>query len=412
MNGVALLVALSALGVDHTWRSTKDGQVEYVLQVEPVFLDALVEGQEIKSELPAEMQRVDRICLRIASGSLKNLQRTAPDWPELNRSAERQAAEGAADVPMAVYVKAGDQAYESYDLTHGWLPSAKDASKYLVQIDPAFVKTLGDGDELYAAVLPEAGAVRSFVITAGRKVLPRESARPPVAVAQLQTQAGGASADPTLTDLTQPEGGSVYGDPNGTENSAGAAPAPFRGSGPSGWNITDSDEGKRQGDYAAGTTLQPPNTSLLEVPAFDHDQFPQRAGSGAPRGGGAGTGVTTPRSTAPRYAAQQPAPARSSERANNRQFEMDNAYQNEESPRVAARSTSASIGDDAPRRSTSASPGTATEKEPQFPALPFTLCLFALFLSIGGNLYLAWTAAEFYSRYKLAVERLRGASRG
>jgi hypothetical protein len=37
--------------------------------------------------------------------------------------------------------------------------------------------------------------------------------------------------------------------------------------------------------------------------------------------------------------------------------------------------------------------------------------VFSLFLSIGGNLYLGWTAAEFYSRYRLAVDRLRTAGR-
>jgi hypothetical protein len=36
----------------------------------------------------------------------------------------------------------------------------------------------------------------------------------------------------------------------------------------------------------------------------------------------------------------------------------------------------------------------------------FVCC--ALFLSIGGNLYLGWTAAEFYSRYRKAIERMRG----
>jgi hypothetical protein len=35
---------------------------------------------------------------------------------------------------------------------------------------------------------------------------------------------------------------------------------------------------------------------------------------------------------------------------------------------------------------------------------------FFLFISIGANLYLGWTVMEFYSRYKLAVERLRTSS--
>jgi hypothetical protein len=33
-----------------------------------------------------------------------------------------------------------------------------------------------------------------------------------------------------------------------------------------------------------------------------------------------------------------------------------------------------------------------------------------LFVSLGSNLYLVWTAMEFYSRYRLAVERLRTSS--
>jgi hypothetical protein len=36
---------------------------------------------------------------------------------------------------------------------------------------------------------------------------------------------------------------------------------------------------------------------------------------------------------------------------------------------------------------------------------------FALFMSIGANMYLGWTAGEYYSRYRLATERLRSASR-
>jgi hypothetical protein len=86
-----------------------------------------------------------------------------------------------------------------------------------------------------------------------------------------------------------------------------------------------------------------------------------------------------------------------------------------EIPQMASRTTgTSSLGQDAlPQRRNSAPASSAAEdKEPEFPALPFTLSLFALFLSIGANLYLGWTAAEFYSRYKLAVERLRGAGRG
>ena len=41
----------------------------------------------------------------------------------------------------------------------------------------------------------------------------------------------------------------------------------------------------------------------------------------------------------------------------------------------------------------------------------FFFVMVALFFSIGGNLYLAYTALEFHSRYRNAIERLRSAAR-
>jgi hypothetical protein len=423
MNGVALLVALSALGIDHTWRSTQDGQVEYVLQVEPVFLQHLLDGQEIKSELPLTMQRVDRICIRIGSGSLKKLDRMAPEWPDLNQPAERQATQRATEVPLAIHASAADgQAYQSFELTHGWLPAGDDESQYLVQLDPELVRSLREGDEVYAAILPDAGAVRSFVITAGREALPRQSSRPPVTVAQLQTQAGGGtSADPTLTDLTQPEQGSVYGaGPAPVAGTQERVPAPLRTGGQPGWNVTDTEGTDSQGGRFSstrqprGTTPQPPDTSLLDVPQFDHDQFPARNSSGAnARGGTTRMQGSAPaaKTTTPRYPSQQ----QPADRSQDRRFAAESDWQSEEpAARVATRSTAvpSAAADELPRRSTSIRSEAGTkEKDPEFPALPFTLSLFALFLSIGGNLFLAWTAAEYYSRYKLAVERLRSSTR-
>ena len=55
-------------------------------------------------------------------------------------------------------------------------------------------------------------------------------------------------------------------------------------------------------------------------------------------------------------------------------------------------------------------PGTQQPQEEQ-PWGPLLFVTFALFFSIGGNLYLAYTALEFHSRYRNAIERLRSAAR-
>jgi hypothetical protein len=60
---------------------------------------------------------------------------------------------------------------------------------------------------------------------------------------------------------------------------------------------------------------------------------------------------------------------------------------------------------------TSSTRGAASSLADDKPWMPLMFTAFALFLSIGGNLYLGWTAAEFYSRYRLATDRLRSAGR-
>ena len=395
MHGVALLVAFSTLGIDHTWRETEAGRVEYVVQIEPVFLQQLREGKEITSELPAGIERVDRLCLRIGSGDVSQLSATVPDWEQLHGPPEQPAAGGAPGAPLsAVYLCAANgQAYECYDLTHGWQPAARGTVQYLVQIAPNFLGTLSEGDEVYLGVSPQAGEVRSFTITAGSQELPRDSGLPPVTtVAQLQ--AGGnrgssAAADvPPVTDLTGGTG-SVYGGASSRAADQSAA------------------------DNAAAATLQPP-TGLLDVPTFDREQFSTRPGKSTAAGGTGRRGTPQPAAGtgAARYAAEQPAARRSQQPFNDEITAAQYLPEEEGTPRVASRSPRNAGDDGSLRRGAGfVADNAADEKKPEFPALPFTLSLFALFLSMGANLYLGWTAAEFYSRYKLAVERLRGAGR-
>jgi len=54
---------------------------------------------------------------------------------------------------------------------------------------------------------------------------------------------------------------------------------------------------------------------------------------------------------------------------------------------------------------------TIVQPQQDKPWVPLMFVAFALFFSIGGNLYLAYTALEFHSRYRNAIERLRSAAR-
>src|SRR5688572_12494345 len=66
MNGFALLLLAATVGVEYDWRTTEDGQIEYVLIVEPDFIPSLADGSEIRSSVPPELEHVHRLCIRIA----------------------------------------------------------------------------------------------------------------------------------------------------------------------------------------------------------------------------------------------------------------------------------------------------------------------------------------------------------
>jgi hypothetical protein len=68
MNGIVLF-AVAALGVDYGWQPTADGNLEYIIQIEPELLAALEEGTPITSEIatPPDAGRIT--CFRVKVGS-------------------------------------------------------------------------------------------------------------------------------------------------------------------------------------------------------------------------------------------------------------------------------------------------------------------------------------------------------
>lgn len=171
MNGIAILIALSTLGVDYSWRTSADGAVEYVLQVEPVFVQSLIDGEEIHSDVPAEVGIANRILLRIGT---KEVAKSAAN-AQLASSMLRGPSRLGSDYPTLLW-RAGKPPEETASVTFGWQPGADGDLLYYVQIDPTLLRTLAEGDEIQAIVRPDAGRVATFVAVAGTKQLPKVAA--------------------------------------------------------------------------------------------------------------------------------------------------------------------------------------------------------------------------------------------
>lgn len=69
MYGVALMLTMATLGVDYGWQPGEDGQMEYIIQIEPELVDTLREGKvDLLSEIPPELQGVKRFRIRVGKG--------------------------------------------------------------------------------------------------------------------------------------------------------------------------------------------------------------------------------------------------------------------------------------------------------------------------------------------------------
>jgi hypothetical protein len=447
MNGLAVLLCAAALGVEHNWRTTEEGQLEYVLQVEPTFLTSLQQGQAVTSKLPSTAKEVHRLCLRIASGDVRKAPQRAPELPPLATAQER-AAQVEPDIPVAVITDAKGEAAQTTDVSHGWQPVSRERVEYVVQLAPELVSQLREGDEILMNVYPEAGQIQQFTIVAGQEVLPRKAARAPATTL--------ASKQPKTIAPAAGESSSVYGPTAGeaaptrtatsrtneiprlrspqkfkiadqtVEDPAAeelAAAAPYRpaldnrGAEPAPELFSAEPPAEEAAEPVYGPLRSPASREAADVPIFDkndNDQF-------------ANVPVNRPKNSRPAIAPpdddKEYVPIEEMRLTEPRNsfagLEKDAEGAGEEERTGLDNNRTASLENGKPRKGLSnastkaakASTAAAGDNDPKTPWLPLVLTGCALFFSLGGNVYLGWTAAEFYSRYRLAIERMRTSNR-
>ncbi|MCO6457980.1 MAG: hypothetical protein J5I93_21970 [Pirellulaceae bacterium] len=71
MNAVALLLAVATVGVDYGWQRAEDGELEYIIQIEPELLETLRdEGVEIVSRIHPQARDIKRLRIRVGNSQL------------------------------------------------------------------------------------------------------------------------------------------------------------------------------------------------------------------------------------------------------------------------------------------------------------------------------------------------------
>ncbi len=197
MNGIAVLISLAAVGVDYGWQPGVDGQLEYIIQIEPSLLNSLQSGREIVSEIQPEARNVRRFRVRVGTGALPRVGGAA-----VGASPTRMSTSDVAD-PYGT--NRGASSVGMLDLPPPPLLFGPDG-KASVLVRP--------GDRALPGIVPPANAYAP----AGNPAVPEYGS-------------GGLSAPPVLP-LNEYSGGSGWQPPGTPAASSGAlGPPPSDGSG-------------------------------------------------------------------------------------------------------------------------------------------------------------------------------------
>jgi hypothetical protein len=441
MSGCALLVALALAGADEdrvefSWRTTEDNQVEYTIQIPPAIARLVADGEEIHSPVAAEAGQVQRLCVRIGKVPAPHSAASVQRFRELIAPAARVASRppGAGDTQAVIWWPAQGLPQAASGVTYGWKPDPQGKPAYYLQIEPAVLAALKEGDEVHATIDPAAGSMATFVVLSGNRPLPRmaptAAEQTPrttqthggtsqigtgLASAQLgQTpfppagQFGSSAGAATLPPSTQPPASRIgqYEQPPSTAGTSQAtAPPLYPDSAPPG-----------TGFGGGGQTGAPPRYSTSDDPSAyaarnrDPSYSDPRGYGGYNQGYDAGrTALQRPHDAPPPAGYAPPAasdPLRQGQFNAQAEQATDNRFAS--LPPQTLATTAAPAGSTVIPPATTGAPAAAEQWWWPY----WLLLMFSLFLSIGVNLYLGWTTAEYYNRYRVAVDRLRSASRG
>jgi hypothetical protein len=474
MNGVALLLAAASLAVDYSWDKNDAGQVEYMVRVEPEVVPNLVAGEEIHSDVPAEAGTVERFRLRVGvDGNQPVFTPAAPGrlWASHDKSAmlvkARASAVETAGVSFGWQPDESGKVQYYVQIDPALLRTLEVGDEIQAVVDPTAgpVSTFvifGGNKQLprLAAGSPPANASRNDSIYGGNTALAGgtrfpDAASPAAATDQGTNRFGTSGTGSTTTSgaASSPTGSRFDNSPatttGGRFGTGGAATAPgastgtdSRTPGPfdnrpspfnpppleSGSGLNSQDSSRRPSNFGqppgqgTGVTGQNQGGNLYSPgganpPAGDYRSPPQDYRSNTYGAGNGTTGAFDNRPTI-----EPPTSSNMSARPPlDGSTNWGQAPPAQSGPSAAGNDRTAMI-DPATTRGASAPAPQQPASAPVTPAavtdaekpwwwgwLVFACC--ALFVSIGANVYLGWTAVEFYQRYQRAVERVRnGAS--
>lgn len=167
MNGMVLLLALAAPGIDYGWRPGADGQLEYIVQLEPELVEALRLGREVRSDIHPQARGMRRFIIRQGTGEL----------PQHIGDTTRVAQRGLSSSPGhggigTTHVVQSSRILDDLDdlpegVQTGWQATDNGQLEFIIQLDSSALDRLQEGEQLIGEIDPEVTQVSRLLIRHG-----------------------------------------------------------------------------------------------------------------------------------------------------------------------------------------------------------------------------------------------------
>ncbi len=434
MNGLLLLVAAAATGVDVGWQPLAGGGYEYIIQIEPEALAAMQQGRDIVSDLPPQLRDVRRYRITIGTGPVPRIG-TPPEMSAPGAIDGHQTAPG--NGPRLPASPSGD----SY-AGDGLRFADRNTNPF-----PADTGTIGVSDPRLGAATGLGAPVPSRFSSSNPYATDRNNSVDRYNANDGYNSGTGTSLGTGSTSTTAP--GSRYAtDPRTSTPTAGTGTTdPFAGhpfdrpyTGDAAGNFQNPPAGNATTGnppyspttgtgYQAGNSGQPAGSNINWPTNNQNPAVPGNSamppGYGTP--GNPPANFNYPNNQNPANYNPQPPynnqpPANYNPPSNYNQPPAANNNQNNWPANTPGNNSVASNtrqgsgtsevpkpfleGDDLPRASFhSGAEGDKSGTQAQW--FPFTMALLMLFVSLGGNAYLGWIALTLRNKYLALLEKLR-----
>jgi len=191
MNGISLMIALAAIGIDVDWEAGPDGQQHYTIRAEQVLMGPLRQGKAIVTGVTAENRNLRRFQVVLGDKPIR--------YDAITQSVENM-------------------------VKFGWRPSEDGGLDFMIQLSPERLETLAQGVPIVGRVDPQVTDIRRIYIFKGvdplPKELPKSTTTRPDPPQYLRGEAGLKAASAQIEDssLSAPQGSSRSADSSRSVN--------------------------------------------------------------------------------------------------------------------------------------------------------------------------------------------------